>query len=461
MVDGSLRIDVYGAGPAGAAASLLLASWGHSVRLISRRSAEHRLAVSLPPSCGKLFDAIGVGQAVARAGFLRSTGNTVWWGSAEPRVEHFAAGQAGWQLEVHALAKVLIDAGVNAGVRTADAPDLSRPPIMTLDCTGRAGLVAKTKGVRAYDGGTRTIALAGEWRRGGAWDIPDQTHTLIESYEAGWMWSVPLANGCRHIAAMIDPQRSQLHRGGSSRDVYLAEIRKTRVFAELVDDATLIGGPSGWDASQYHSTAYAADDWLLVGDAGSFIDPLSSAGVKKALASAWLAAVVAHTCVTTPAMKPHALAFFTNRESEIAAGLMRDSQRFLADAAVNHQHAFWNERGDAPITADDEVAVKRAFEGLKARPHLQAKSGDLRIDARPCVRGHAIVLEPHVVTTDEPNGIRYAAGIDLVELIELAPGARSVPDLFEAYCRRMGPAPLHDFLMALSTAFARKWLVSE
>ena len=39
----------------------------------------------------------------------------------------------------------------------------------------------------------------------------------------------------------------------------------------------------------------ASDLHLLAGDAGSFIDPLSSAGVKKALASAWLAAVAVST----------------------------------------------------------------------------------------------------------------------------------------------------------------------
>ena len=41
----------------------------------------------------------------------------------------------------------------------------------------------------------------------------------------------------------------------------------------------------------YDATRFVDGDVLLVGDAGSFLDPLSSAGVKKALASGWLAAV--------------------------------------------------------------------------------------------------------------------------------------------------------------------------
>ena len=46
---------------------------------------------------------------------------------------------------------------------------------------------------------------------------------------------------------------------------------------------------------------------LLVGDAASFIDPLSSYGVKKACVSAWLAAVVVHTCLTNASLTSAAL----------------------------------------------------------------------------------------------------------------------------------------------------------
>jgi 2-polyprenyl-6-methoxyphenol hydroxylase-like FAD-dependent oxidoreductase len=75
-----------------------------------------RLAVSLPPSCRKLFDAIGVSDAIERAPFIRSTGNTVWWGSREPRVETFAAGARGWQVETDILEAVMLAEAARAGV---------------------------------------------------------------------------------------------------------------------------------------------------------------------------------------------------------------------------------------------------------------------------------------------------------------------------------------------------------
>jgi hypothetical protein len=49
----------------------------------------------------------------------------------------------------------------------------------------------------------------------------------------------------------------------------------------------------------------------------------------------------------------------------------------------------------------------------------------------------------------------------MVTLLELAPGPSRVPDLFDAYVRRSQPVSLHDFLLALSTAVARRWLVSQ
>ncbi len=460
---------VLGGGPAGAAAARLLATWGDRVRLITRPAGDQRLAVSLPPSCAKVFDAIGVPAAIDRAGFIRSTGNTVWWGHDEPRVELFAQSARGWQVELGVLESVLLEEAARAGVTIerqvlAQGESVERrggPPSFVLDCSGRTGLIARARSLRRYDAGPTTVALAGEWRSH-AWGLPDDSHTVVESYADGWMWSVPTANGVRHVSAMIDPQRSDLARGGSSRDVYLAEIGKTRAFKRLLATASLVSGPSGWDASTYGAREYAGDDWLLVGDAASFIDPLSSAGVKKALASAWLAAVVVHTCLKTSSMRRQALDFYAAREREIERHHAAESRAFLASAARRHDRPFWAERSDDPRDANNDAGeVRRAFDQLKRDPAFNvAIPPAIRIEPRPLVDGHEIVMAPHVVPANA-SAVRYLHGVDVVRLLELAPTVSQVPELFELYTRRGGPVPLHDFLLALSTAVARRWLVSE
>jgi flavin-dependent dehydrogenase len=356
----------------------------------------------------------------------------------------------------------MLGSGIAAGVRVTRGAPVDAPEVFVIDCTGRTGVIARQKDLREYDDRVRTVALVGEWRRADRWPVPDDTHTLIESYDDGWMWSVPIENGRRHIAAMVDPQRSALARGGSATDVYLAEIAKTRVFSRLICGAALQEGPRGWDASQYRARQYAGDGWLLAGDAGSFIDPLSSAGVKKALASGWLAAIVAHTCLVNPPMRSHATDFFTAREREMEQHLSRESRRFLMDAAGSHRRPFWDERADETMgQPDDTDAIQHAFEQLRRQDAWNARTGTISIDPRPIIRGNEIVLEPHLVSTAEPQGTRYVRGIDIVVIVELAPSSRSVPDLFDACVKRLGPLSLADFLFAVATAVERRWLVAE
>jgi flavin-dependent dehydrogenase len=468
MLAAPTAVVVLGSGPAGAAAARLLANWNHRVQHITKPASGPGLAVSIPPRCLKLFDAVGMTSAIDRASFIRSTGNTVWWGSDVPRVEMFQAGALGWQVDLQRLSDVMLahaadshlvvqsDSQFRGAHSNGDAP-------FVLDCTGRAGVIAKEKGVRELDEGPRTIALVGEWHTGRAWQVPDDTHTIIESYGDGWMWSVPVAPGVRHVSAMVDPQRSALARRVAARDVYRAEIAKTRQFARLLADATLGGGPWGHDASTYRAREYAGDDWLLVGDAGSFIDPLSSAGVQKALASAWLAAVVVHTCLVKPSLRSYALAFFSAREREIEQRYTAASHHFLTEAAREHRQPFWADRHlETAVPAEDAERVRAAYEWVRSSGTFKARTADhVRIGPRPYVTGHEIVLGPHVVTGDDDGGVRYLYNIDVPALLELAPAPREVPQLFDAYVQRRGRTDLHDFLLALSTAVARGWLVSE
>jgi hypothetical protein len=262
---------------------------------------------------------------------------------------------------------------------------------------------------------------------------------------------------------MVDPRTSNLARPGDARAVYEAEIAKTPRFTTLLQNATIIDGPFGWDASMYSASRYVIDHVLLVGDAGSFIDPLSSAGIKKALASGWLAAVAVHTALVRPSMRSTALAFFAAREAEIYDAFRRLTERHLAGAASAERHPFWADRTgpieDDPV--DDQAEIQAAFDRLRAASEIAFRPGaDVLIEPRPAVSGSEIVLESRIVTPAFPHGVRYVRDVNVVALLELAPGARQVPDFFTMYCERYGPVALPDFLVALSTAIARRWLDS-
>jgi flavin-dependent dehydrogenase len=461
-------VVIVGAGPAGSAAARLLAAWHHRVVLLHRPVSTPSLAESLPPSCRALFHACGLDAAIDGASFYRSTGNTVWWGTDEARRELFGSAAHGYQIDRAPFDALLRGEAVAAGADLREALVREvREERFVLDCSGRAGVVARRRWRRDIPGHPRTVALAGVWTAPRGWPLVDPTHTLVESYADGWAWSVPLSPNVRHVTAMVDPQRTQLARGRPAADVYRAELAKARHIASLLAQGTLDRGPWGCDASVYAADIYAGDPFLLVGDAASFVDPLSSYGVKKALASAWLAAVAVHTALRTPAMTDTAFAFFAAREAEMASSLLGQSQGVFAQAATTHLHAFWSDRAteaasgaragsDADVlTLRDDPRVRRAFMWLKEQPAIALRASPaLRREPQPVVRGNQIVIEERLASEACPGGFRFVRDVDLAGVVALAPSHDQVPSLFEAYNRRFPPVGLPDFLGALSMLVA-------
>lgn len=458
---------VAGGGPAAATAARLLALWGRRVVVAARPHGDDpELPESLTPSCGKFFDLLGIRPRIDAAGFVPSRGHTVWWGAPEPRVEPFANGLHGWQATTGRLAAVMLRAAADAGcvvVRQALTTDqvLAWPATFRLDCTGRAGVLARPLGGRRYEPGHRTVALVGRWRHP-AWPLDDPSHTLLESYADGWAWSVPLDARDRAVAVMVDPKTTALARGDGATTVYLNEVGKTLHLGRLTAGATLEGGPWGWDASMYSSERPTGDTWLLAGDAASFIDPLSSAGVRKAMASGWLAAVALNTALGEPRHKDMAFAFYAAREAETYAQFLALTRQHLRDGAPS-DHPFWADRAaPAPVTAGDRAAIQAAFDRLRAAPGLALRvAPGVRFEARPALTERAIVLERHLVPPDGGEAFRHLHGVDVVALSELASEVADVPAFYEAYVRRMGPVDLPSFLTALATAVARGWLGTD
>ena len=202
------------------------------------------------------------------------------------------------------------------------------------------------------------------------------------------------------------------------------------------------------------------DGILLVGDAASFVDPLSSYGIKKALSSAWLASVVVHTSLVDVALRSAALELYERRERAMVDALRRRFAELSHDAASAGATEFWQRRssvepgddGDADVSSlRADPAVLSAFDALRSRDAIALRpSPALARVHRPTVRGDRVALEEHLVVPAFRDGVRYLRNVDLVQLAALAPGFDQVPDLYAAYNRAASPAPLPDFLGALS-----------
>lgn len=516
---------ILGGGPAGATAALLLSQWGHRVTLLTRRRpARTVIAESLPPSCGRIFRHLGIEDAIEAAGFQRSTGNTVWWGDRRSRVERFPDGARGHQVSNARLEQVLLElaeaagarvhgdctvrarsglgggrprasrgAGVAPGdpARTGPEPrpslhvagassDLSldlRPDLHSdlnaawvLDATGRAGILGRRWRRRVE--GLATLALTARFEASD-WELDDPSHTLVESYGDGWAWSVPLSARERFAAVMVDPRRTDLRRDADRETLFRAELAKTRALSHILSRARALGPAQACDASGYTSARFCGPGFFLLGDAGSFIDPLSSYGVKKAMTSGWLAAVCVHTCLLHPEREPHVLELFASRERQVFDSFSRDSARYSELAAAEHRSAFWSERARAepddgdlagrelgreldPALLREDPQVRAWFAHLLRAERLDLRRGrQVEIAARGMVEGHQVVLADHLVCPWAPRGVRFLRGVDLTRLVSLAPQARTVPDLLGAYDRSGVPAPPPDLLSSLAVCLAK------
>lgn len=541
-----IDVAVIGGGPAGASAARLLAAWGHSVVLLTKSDSRHpSLAESLPPSCCKVFDAVGVREAVEAAGFLTTGGNTVCWEGARPRAATFGGGR-GLQVLRRDFDRVLraeaerSGAAVRAGVTVRDVtvPDentaagpaacdsaspgaagsalrgtgtdaADRPAAavalqgrdergravtaharFVLDCSGRAGVVARRHRTRVQAGET-TLALVGVWRRPDPWPLPDcapghgggdapgdDAQTVVEAYADGWAWSVPVSPTRRYVTVMVDPRTTQADRAGSLRARYLAELGKTTHLARLAAGAVLEAPPWGCDASQYGARRFGGPGFLLVGDAATFIDPLSSFGVKKAMASGWQAAIVANTCLRHPERAALAQDFHAGRERQIWESYRRQTAAFFAQVSRRELHPFWSDRsdpvgvGETAEGGDDMVAalradpaVRAAFAALRRAPSIRLRPTSA---ARPttvaAVKGREIVAAPSLLLDGGSAGtlaVRHLRGIDLPALVAMADRHAQVPDLYAAYRRSQAPVELPDFLGALSVLLGKGLLRND
>lgn len=514
---------MLGGGPAGSAAAGLLATWGLDVQLVERSpspGAEARsLAESLPPSARKVLGATGLLHVVEAEGFHPNRGNTALW-RGQVRSDDFGGQATGFHVLRSRFDAVLLRSAAGAGavvvrgtarapgrtgdgwtvpVDLADGRRVAVRPKWLLDCTGRTGLLARRW--RTPEREVPTLAVVRRYRARDGWRTVDPAHAVVESHGCGWAWSVPTSPTERHVAVMLDPEvRSPRPSGGADREAsskaFADGIERTSLLRSVARAARAVSPPWAVAASMYTAREFASGRALLVGDAGSFVDPMSSYGVKKALASAWLAAVAVLTSIRDPEMEQTAVEFFCRRERDMYRALRDGMASHLAvpepaDAPFPDSDArspdsarpddapsdFWHKRAawlaDAP---DSGVATTSSPARLRSDPGVAAalqalrngsgrvREGRVAVADRPRVSGNRIETAQMLITDRFPQGVGHLRGVDMLRLAQMAPAADNPGALYESYSawadRSGEPTPaLADIVGALAVLVADGVLV--
>ena len=272
------------------------------------------------------------------------------------------------------------------------------------------------RGFRRSASGYRTLAITAEWDCAG-WPADEHAQTAIESYRDGWAWSVPLSADTPPVHG-DDRDRSLGARLGQSRRAGCDICARARESGDAERAArgraaaVRYRGPATRPFTMPRG-ARQTEGILLVGDAASFIEPLSSAGVKKALLSAWRAAVVANTCLSNQSLAGAAADLYANRERQVYADCTRKARGRssprppMSTTIRSGPSARIPTAARMPATADDEISddaisrdasVRRAFEQLRAAEHLRLRPSEaLRFEQVPSIEGREVVMRDALV----------------------------------------------------------------
>jgi flavin-dependent dehydrogenase len=327
----SLRADavaecdvvVIGGGPGGSTAATLLAERGHKVVLLEKNShPRFHIGESLLPANVPLFEKLGVAREMEAIGMDK-------WGAVFVSPWHgFTSGfefadamdpsmPKAYQVRRSAFDEVLFrraaaagaEAHENCRVREFHLGDRDSPPWVRgtmadgsvrewrakflLDATGRDTLFANRLKLKRRNPAHNSSAMYGHFRGAKRDAGRAEGNIIIYWFDHGWFWFIPLRDGTTSVGAVVWPYYMK-SRAKPLREFFLETIAMCPALQERIEGAQLAAEPEATGNYAYHCDRCQGENWLLVGDAYAFIDPVFSSGVMLAMNSAFAAADVVH-----------------------------------------------------------------------------------------------------------------------------------------------------------------------
>lgn len=320
MTDPTLDVLVIGGGPAGATAAGLLARHGRQVVVAEReRFPRPHVGESLQPASMRILDHhFGLGPALASAGFARKYGAVYVWGETrEPwsvlfddRLDGDLAGltedqllagpyEHAWQVDRAVFDKLLLDAARDQGAEvleqtvvqdivsegdrvvqaTLSGPDGVRTvrPSVVLDGSGQRCVLGRHFDLQESVPDLQSTATYGYFDGAGGHPGPLGRHVqLVVTIPEGWVWFIPVS-ATRTSVGVVHRRRKRLDRAAFIEAVLQAGLP---VHAEGFCEDRGLCFARDWSFSHRRFTG---ENWMLLGDAACFVDPVLSGGVDFAI----------------------------------------------------------------------------------------------------------------------------------------------------------------------------------
>jgi len=225
-----------------------------------------------------------------------------------------------------------------------------------VDATGRDTFLASALGSKKKNPKHRSAAMYAHYEGALRNEGDAEGNIAIYWFDKGWFWMIPLKGETMSVGAVLKPEYLK------SRTVPLDDFMADTIamcpgVMHRLQAAVRTTPVTGTGNYSYRSTRMSGSNYLLVGDAYAFIDPVFSSGVHLALHGAFRASETVATILETPDMEKHALRLY---EKEIHQGLdrfawfiYRVTTPAIRDLFMNPRDFFGMRRGIISVLAGD------------------------------------------------------------------------------------------------------------
>ena len=129
-------------------------------------------------------------------------------------------------------------------------------------------------------------------------------------FDHGWFWFIPLADGVTSVGAVTWPYYLKTRGERSLEQFFNQTIAQCAPLSERLRHARLVSPVEATGNYSYVCDRTHGDNYLLLGDAYAFIDPVFSSGVMLAMQSAFAGADTVDICLRDPRQAARALRRF-------------------------------------------------------------------------------------------------------------------------------------------------------
>ncbi|CAN5422836.1 hypothetical protein BH11ARM2_BH11ARM2_31890 [soil metagenome] len=323
-----LDVAIVGGGPGGSTCGAFLKKYKPNLKVgIFERETFPRdhVGESQLPLIGRVLDEIGVWDKVEAAGFPVKVGATYRWGKSddlwdfhflpngefqdEPRPAKYEGQrtQTAFQVDRAVYDEILLDHAQELGCEVHEGlgvrevlrdGDRITSLVLTdgesiearhyVDASGHAGFLRRAMGVGIEEpSALRNVAFWDYWQNA-EWAVSlgvGGTRVQVMSVGYGWLWFIPLGPE-RTSIGLVCPADYYKKSGKRPEELYLQAIEDEPRIRVLVENAQREGSFSTTKDWSFVSERMSGENWMLVGEAAGFADPILAAGLTLTHASA-------------------------------------------------------------------------------------------------------------------------------------------------------------------------------